>query len=352
MNYLRRFYLEREIRKLEERIKESPDPNDFIRLVPLYAEMGETGKADSLKAKGKELFPAVDFSRIVYEKPESGPGFNTGKEVQDIKLELTDHPNPWLYGKLARLHLNGGELDQAEEVARGAQKLYPTHPYPYIIMAEVAVLRNDRVAAATNFDQAIKLDSQSAISIVHLCEYYQEVKDFDRTRKLLESLLIPQKGAFAAAPPAPGQIPSSRSSDAQSMSSSVRESVRVKAPMDEAMTPEKSTGLTDIVARLRTQKFIQGVIISDHDGQVQVADLPYSLDQGDVGKAMSNLYLSAMTQAKQMTLGSYLYNAFEGESGGFLIVQTPTYVVGLLFDKRRRLDQDQEEIFEFCRQLF
>ena len=93
-------------------------------------------------------------------------------------------------------------------------------------------------------------------------------------------------------------------------------------------------------------------MILDHNLKVLGVDLPFSLKEDDVRKALSNLWQSTMSQSKQMDLGEFRYTAFEGKAGGLFIVQGPEYVIGLLFDKRRRLDQDQQNLFEFCADLF
>ncbi len=363
MNYLRRFYLEREIKRLEERISASPQPNDFIKIIPLYIELGEIPKAEEMKRKAQQLYPTLDLSRIPLDKPEKAPDFDFSKEIEDVRMELAANPSPWLYGRLARLYLNSGAVEKAEETAKDALNLFPSHPYPYVLLAEIAVMRNDRQSAAKFFDLAVRYDSSSAVSIVHLAEYYQEVRDFDRTRKLLEMLLLPHRSVSVSeppkTPPTPQDITSPTARDTApappaAEPKKLRESGRLESALDHALgeSGPEDPRYVAYVTSLKTLSFLQGVVIIDKEGKVLASDLPYALSEDDVKSALNNLWLTSMTQAKQMMLGSYRYSAFEGESGGFFIFQAPECVVGLLFDKRRRLDREQQEIFEFCRQLF
>ncbi len=348
MNFLRRFYLEREARRLEDRLKVSPQANDIIKLVPIFSELGDIRRAEELRRKGKELFPSIDFSTVNIAKPEESPNFNINDEIEEVKLQMNEDPNPWVYGRLARLHVNAGKFEAAEKVALDAQKLFPTHPYSYVILAEICILRNDRVAAAKYYDYAVKLDNQSAVSIVNLSEYYQEIRDFDRTRKLLEHLLVPQRAMVAPTNAPPPVFTSAPESAYKQPKPAVKESALDHAIADAG----KSSSVLTQINKLRTLRFLQGVVIADLDGNVLGSDLPYALEEDGVKSAQFNLWRTSMSQSEQMMLGKYFYTAFEGESGGFLIVQVPQCVIGLLFDKRRRLDQDAHEIFEFCKQVF
>ena len=125
-----------------------------------------------------------------------------------------------------------------------------------------------------------------------------------------------------------------------------------ESALDEAL---KDAGhqeeVQDYINGLRALDFLQGIIVITQDGKVAGSDLPYRLNEEDVRNSIDNLWRTAMAQSKQMSLGEYNYSAFEGESGGCLIIELPKYVFGLLFDKRRRLDQDQHKIFEFCKQI-
>ena len=347
MNFLRRFYLEREAKRLEDRIKASPQANDFIKLIPVCVELGEQTKVDELSRRCKELFPDVEVAGVDATKPEESKSFNLSAEIEDVKLQMTEDPNPWLYGKLARLYLNMARIEAAEAVALDAQKLFSTHPYPYILLAEVCVLRNDRASASKYFDYAVKLDSQSAVSIVNLSEYYHEIRDFERTRKLLEHLLLPQRTMGSGAPPPP-PVYAPTTGKSQPKAAKPREEEKIGG----AKLEEKSNEALDYINKLRTIRFLQGVVITNLDGMILGVDLPFALDQDGITSAQSNLWRTSMAQAKQMMLGNYFYTAFEGASGGFLIVQVGSFVIGLLFDKRRRLDQDAQEIFDFCKQVF
>ncbi|GAB4154894.1 MAG: hypothetical protein Kow00107_04830 [Planctomycetota bacterium] len=350
MNFLRRFYLEREAKRLEERIEKAPEPNDILKLLPILLEMGEKDKADSLKKKAREMYPGLDLDTSRYEVPEKNPSFDTDAEIRDVQAMIDAEPDPWLYGRLARLHMNAGRLEHAEEVAKRAHSLYPNHPYPLAILAELRVFRNDKKTAAAYFSQAVRIDSQSSVSIVHLSQFYNEIKDFERTRKLLEQLLVPQKTSAAAhvphqpGPPIPGEVAR----------------VAVELPSDDAhfgmppttqVSAEPGGKAAEVINQLRTLRYFQGALLLDFDGKVLGGDLPYSLPESEVQKTFSNLWNASMSQAQQMGLGEFKYTAFEGESGGCLIVQTAKCVTGMLFDKRRRLDQDGQELFEFCKNL-
>lgn len=363
MNFLRRFYLEREVRRLQIRIEEAPEANDYLRLIPLYLELGEQDRAEQVRLKAKSDFPDLNFDDLNGKSPEAHPGFDLSGEVRKILDRIEKEPNVWLYGKLTRVFINAGRLEEAARAAKKARQKYPSHPYPLTLLAEIAAFKGDEKTAMGHFDSAIRMDGQSAVSIVHLSEHYNEVKDYERTRKLLEQLLVPEKSLLSSPVPPPpvGHDTAGQEKEEISAENALRDEPETEKAKDEPEEPEPEfeeepvpddSRATRFLNELRTLRYVQGVIIIDYECELRASDLPYSLKKDDVRKALCNLWQSSMSQSQQMELGEFQYTAFGGQSGGFFIVKVPDYVFGLLFDKRRRLDQDQQEIFEFCKNLF
>jgi predicted regulator of Ras-like GTPase activity (Roadblock/LC7/MglB family) len=122
-------------------------------------------------------------------------------------------------------------------------------------------------------------------------------------------------------------------------------------PTTQVAAAAPANRVMEVVNQLRTLRYFQGVIVVDFEGKLLGSDLPYTLPEPEIQKVLSNLWHASMSQAKQMGLGEFQYTAFEGENGGCFIVQSSECVTGMLFDKRRRLDQDGHELFEFCKNL-
>jgi tetratricopeptide (TPR) repeat protein len=166
LKLLQRSKIWRELRRLEQRAKESPSPTTFVDLGQVYINMGVTAEALRVADEGLALFPTSEELRKLRKFAKKS---QVNGQIEDLRTRLAKAAHPKLYRELAALYLELGDYAAVEGTCEECVRRFPDDDGVHLILAKgrLATFYRDQSArdglgAVSSLRRVVELDPGNA----------------------------------------------------------------------------------------------------------------------------------------------------------------------------------------------
>lgn len=165
-------------------LKTNPDKGEiYFYLGENYFKKGISDSALYYYQKGIEKNPTYPLNYVGYGKILWYQGKTEDAKAQFFKANsISQNKNAEVFKKIAEVYINAPQknLDEAIELINKAMKLDPKNPQNYILMGDALLEKNptDGSPAIKQYQEAIKLNPQSAIGLLRIGKLYERARNY------------------------------------------------------------------------------------------------------------------------------------------------------------------------------
>ncbi|MCX8143476.1 MAG: tetratricopeptide repeat protein [Bacteroidia bacterium] len=165
-------------------LKTNPDKGEiYFYLGENYFKKGISDSALYYYQKGIEKNPTYPLNYVGYGKILWYQGKTEDAKAQFFKANsISQNKNAEVFRKMAEVYINAPQknLDEAIELINKAMKLDPKNPQNYILMGDALLEKNptDGSPAIKQYQEAIKLNPQSAIGLLRIGKLYERARNY------------------------------------------------------------------------------------------------------------------------------------------------------------------------------
>ena len=165
-------------------LKNNPDKGEiYFYLGENYFKKGLSDSALYYYQKGTEKNPTYPLNYVGYGKILWYQGKTEDAKTQFFKAtSISQNKNAEVFRKIAEVYINAPQknLDEAIELINKAIKLEPKSPQNYILMGDALLEKNptDGSPAIKQYNEAIKLNPQSAIGLLRIGKLYERARNY------------------------------------------------------------------------------------------------------------------------------------------------------------------------------
>lgn len=153
MHLIQRMKIWKELRRLEQRARETPSPSTFVDLGQVYINLDLHDKAERIAEDGLALFPKSTELRQLVDCARRG--LRT-RQAADLRAKLTRAPNPALYRELAQLQIDLGDAAALHATCQEWSLRFPDDPGCWLVMGQARLLAFYRDLAAREGNEAVR----------------------------------------------------------------------------------------------------------------------------------------------------------------------------------------------------
>lgn len=192
------FAAKRDLKRLQDtlvKVKEAyPDnPLGYYQLGQFYMAQGRFDAAIReyelmmKKSRADVLQPLVG---IVNAYVKQGKQNTAITRLTDLIKGRADHP--YAHGLLAQLYIAQKRYHEAEKELREAIRINPRWNGPYIMLANLHLLRGEPTAADEIYQQGLRTNSDDVELMLHAAQFYEGTRDFKNAVAMYERALQKQ----------------------------------------------------------------------------------------------------------------------------------------------------------------
>ncbi|GIV27514.1 MAG: hypothetical protein KatS3mg027_1328 [Bacteroidia bacterium] len=177
-------------------LKNSPDKGEvYFYLGESYFKKDITDSANYYFQKGIEKNPTYSLNYVGVGKILWYSGKTEEAKSQFFKAQsIAQNKNAEVLRKIAEVYINAPQknLDEAIDLINKAMKLEPKNAYNYILLGDALLEKNptDGSPAIKQYNEAIKLNPQSATGILRIGKLYERARNYqlalDNYKKAIE----------------------------------------------------------------------------------------------------------------------------------------------------------------------
>lgn len=187
MQLIQRMRIWKELKRLEQRVREEPSPTSFVDLAQVHINLGECDKAVEVAEEGMALFPqSIELQQLRRFAHRS----LLRNRIHELRERIAFGPNERLYNELAMILLELGDFAEARQVCEDCLHRFPGDPAARLVLAQALLGNYYRDLASSEGAEAIR-----CLSLVLTRD-----PDSLQARRLLAELLC-KLGAHHAARP-------------------------------------------------------------------------------------------------------------------------------------------------------
>jgi len=357
MGFLRNLLNQREISRLEELIRVAPAPSLFVRMAHLYAEMGDTEKAQEIIRRGAELFPeheglknaAADARRVQHEAA-----------IQSLRARLEKFPSASLYARLAEMYFKDGRDEEALAVCKNGCRAYPNYGGLWAILGQIALNRRETDNAMLHLEKAVGLDKYNYSALLLYAEVCLRKNLRDKAKEALERILSFAPGDRQATQwlkdfdrRAKALLEAENASQAPPEKSAT--SVLAAESSPSAAERKKSSGVGTTlhveIKQIRRVEGVRGSILIDPYGLVIASDLPEHLDEELVAALLTNISRTIKEHSGALTIGEFEDGILESAQTRIHVLNVSDMTMGVFATHETKAGLLQRAIHSFAEKV-
>ncbi|MCA8976623.1 MAG: hypothetical protein KDC98_18020 [Planctomycetes bacterium] len=153
MNLIQRMKVWKELKLLEERVREEPSPTTFVDLGQVYINLDCHDKAVRVAEDGLALFPKSGEMQKLLECARRGLG---KQRVSELKVRVLRAPSPKAYRELAELLMDLGETAALNATCQEWSMRFPDDADAWLVLGQARLLGFYRDLAAREGLEAVR----------------------------------------------------------------------------------------------------------------------------------------------------------------------------------------------------
>jgi tetratricopeptide (TPR) repeat protein len=192
VNLIQRLKIWKELRRLEQRVREEPSPSTFVDLGQVFINLDMLDRALQAADDGLLLFP--DAQELQKLRDFAWRGVHRTR-VDDLRARLDKTASSKLYRELAGLHLETGDQGALHSTCEEWSVRFPSDPGPWLFLGQARLLNYYRdfsaregLEAVQSLERAIGLDPRERKARTLLAEVYYRIGAVQRARLLLDAV--------------------------------------------------------------------------------------------------------------------------------------------------------------------
>jgi hypothetical protein len=353
----------REVRRLRAAVRASPSPRSFGALAERYVAHDRLRDALAVAEKGLHRFP--DSERLQQVRSFALRKSLSGR-IRRLRAEIERRPTPFAYTRLAEIHRELGDDDEALDLATTCTQQFPLNAQPLLVEGEIRVERflrdvvaQDGILAATALRRVLTLNGASVKAHVLLAELYHLVGAVADCRRHLHVVLA-ERGeehdvrAFVAS-----LGDGAWDADLEELTPDAFETLARAVEESGEFVGDPATfpaivqhgpasrriralaidldGLSRDVARAGRSLGMRNTVLLDRDGRV----LAEHCDDGgmareDFAHVVRQLRSTADDTSRRMDAGALVRTELEGPAGDLTVMRVQRLTVGALYSEPLR----------------
>ncbi|GAB4164142.1 MAG: hypothetical protein Fur0037_29390 [Planctomycetota bacterium] len=162
MHLIQRMKIRRELRSLEQRVREEPSPSAFVDLGQVYVNLDMCEKAIRAAEEGLVLFPgSPELEQMLQLARRS----QARTRIQALRKKIERSPSPKSYRDLAWLYLETGDFASVQATCEECMVRHPSDPGAWLVMGQARLgnfyrdlSAREGIEAVRCLNQVVKLD--------------------------------------------------------------------------------------------------------------------------------------------------------------------------------------------------
>lgn len=192
MRLMQRLKIWKELRRLEQRVRDEPSPSSFVDLGQVFINLGMVDKAVQAAESGLALFPdAIELQKLRDFARRS----NARARVEELRARLNRSPNGKLYRELAGSYLELGDQAALHAICDEWSVRFPDDPGAWLVLGQARLCNYYRdlsavegLAAVQSLERVLALDAGDRKARMLLAELFYRIGATPRARAHLEVL--------------------------------------------------------------------------------------------------------------------------------------------------------------------
>lgn len=163
MHLIQRMKVWKELRELEQRVREEPSPSTFVDLGQVYINLDMHDKAKRVADDGLALFPKSLELRQLVDCASRGI---CRQRVADLRAKLTRSPSPKTFRELAQRLIEVGDASALQSICQEWSVRFPGDAGAWLVIGQMRLVNFYRDLAAREgaeavrcLEQAIRMDA-------------------------------------------------------------------------------------------------------------------------------------------------------------------------------------------------
>jgi tetratricopeptide (TPR) repeat protein len=153
MHLIQRMKIWKELRRLEQRVREQPAPNTFVDLGQVYINLDMHDKAERIAEDGLALFPKTSELRQLLECARRGL---RKRRAEELRAKVTRTPSPKLYHELAQVQVELGDSAGLHATCQEWNLRFPEDAGCWLVMGQARLVNFYRDLASREGQEAIR----------------------------------------------------------------------------------------------------------------------------------------------------------------------------------------------------
>lgn len=192
MNLIQRLKIWKELRRLEQRVREEPSPSTFVDLGQVFINLDMLERALQVADDGLLLFP--DSAELQKLRTFARRGVDRTR-IDELRGRLNKSASSKLYGELVQIYLESGDQGALHGTCEEWSVRFPNDAGPWLALGQARLANYYRNVSAREgaeavqcLERAIGLDPKLARAKVLLAELMYRLGATNRSRTLLDSV--------------------------------------------------------------------------------------------------------------------------------------------------------------------
>ncbi len=152
MHLIQRMKIWKELRRLEQRVREQPSPSTFVDLGQVYINLDLHDKAQRIAEDGLALFPKSPELRQLADCARRGL---RQKRLTELRAKLLRSPTAELYQEIARLQVEAGDSAGLHETCQEWSQLFPADAGCWVVLGQARLVNFYRDLSAAEGQEAV-----------------------------------------------------------------------------------------------------------------------------------------------------------------------------------------------------
>lgn len=198
MHLIQRMKIWKELKRLEQRVRDEPSPSTFVDLGQVYINLESYDKALRVSKDGMALFPRAAEMKKLVDCARRGLG---KQRTSELKARLIRSPSPKLFREVAELQMDLGEGAAVYTTCQEWSLRFPEDAGAWLLLGQARLLGFYRDLAAREgreavrcLDRAVAMDSGDAQARRLLGEVLYRVGAVNQAKTHLEVVQGMQRG--------------------------------------------------------------------------------------------------------------------------------------------------------------
>jgi predicted regulator of Ras-like GTPase activity (Roadblock/LC7/MglB family) len=345
--------------KLQEILENNPRPKPdvFIRLIKIYREENQDGKAIRVAKRGAALYP--EAMEIVGSQEELAR-VERELEKKRLRQRIESFPNAILYGRLAELYKSDGQIDESIKVCEAGIKHSPEYGGTHLVLGQIHFDKGDLEQAVHHLQTAVELDKYNYLGLKLLAQCFMKLGRPKEATPRLKDILNFAPGDEAVitllkearesagesadetmgAGEVEAKIAARRTERTEKPAPTPAKKAAGKASHREQLLNESMTSFTEVTG-------VTGAIVVDPYGLVIASELADGHDEELTGALVTNIYRTTVHSAEQLQIGGFEDGLIEGDDVNVNIVAIEDMVLAIFTETTVKMGLLQKAIRDF-----